>query len=83
MTVTQYQQHDFHWDEALGDPEGDVLDINTRTGAYGWHARAMREANERAFYQPIVICRVCKVNWAPREYGHCYVKPECRAWRMK
>ena len=76
-------RYDYIWSEALGDAEGDLQDTCTRQSAEGWHARAMREAKERGHYQRIVKCRQCKVNWAPAEFGNCYVRPECRPWRAR
>ena len=74
-------RYDYQWNEAMGDPEGDPLDLYTRQFCEGWSQRAMREARERAQYQRIVKCRMCLVNWAPAEFGRCYVKPSCRPWR--
>ena len=74
-------RYDYQWDEAMGDPTGDPVDLYTRQAAEGWYARAMREANERGHYVRIVKCRMCLVNWAPAEFGRCYSRPTCRPWR--
>ena len=64
-------RYDYVWSEALGDAEGDLQDTYTRHVASGWYERAMREAKERGWYQPIVRCRQCATRWAPAPAGSC------------